>query len=186
MQYNWFGGNQVCYLDIYVDDSTPLVFPEADHGFSGSYPQLGYFLGTKDNADRPHWFEAYAVYRNTEWFVIREIPEKEQPMVPRKERLGGNLFRVIGGGFKFEQHRKRALPGVSYVAIPIGCMAPPTGKPGPVGITVMKTSGIKHEVVLPTPFLERVLQDWRVRHDIPFKCKTPKFYRHENCDNRPN
>jgi len=47
VQYNWFGGDQVCYLDVYVDGSTPLAFPEADHGFSGSYPQVGYFLGGK-------------------------------------------------------------------------------------------------------------------------------------------
>lgn len=184
VQYN--RGERSCFLDVYVDDATPIVFPEADHGFSGSHPQLGYFLGTKDNADRPQWFEAYAVYRNAEWFVIREIPEKEQPMIPRKERLKGNLFRVVGGGFRFEQHRKQALPGVSYIAIPVGCMTPPTGKPGPVGITIMKTDKSKHEVVLSAPFLERVFQDWRERHDIPHKCKYPKLYPREKCSNRSN
>jgi hypothetical protein len=184
VQYN--RGEQSCFLDVYIDDSTPLIFPEADHGFSGSHPQLGYFLGTKDKADWPGWFEPYAVYRNTEWFAVREIPENEQPMVPRKERLSGNLFRVIGGGFKFEQHRKRALPGISYIAIPIGCMAPPTGKPGPVGITVMKTSGAKHEVVLSALFLDRVFQNWRARVEIPLKCKTPKLYPREHCEKRPN
>ena len=164
----------------------PLVLPEAEHGFSDSRPQLGYFLGTKDKTDRPYWFDAYAVYRNTEWFVIREIFEKEQPMVPRKERLGGNLFRVIGGGFPIGQYRKRALPEVSYITIDIGCMAPPIGKPGPVGITIMNTDKSKQEVVLPVSFRKRVYQDWRVRHDIPRKCKQPNFYRHEKCDNRPN
>ena len=184
VQYN--RGEQSCFLDVYVEEATPLIFPEAEHGFSGSHPQLGYFLGTKDNADRPHWFEAYAVYRNTEWFVIREVPEKEQAMVPRKERLKGNLFRVVSGGFQFEQHRKRALPGVSFIAINIGCEGPPTRNPGVVGITLMKTDSSKHEVVLSAPFLERVFQDWRVRHDIPHKCKYPKLYRHENCDNHQN
>jgi len=183
-QYN--RGDQSCFLDVYIEDSTPLVFPESEHGFSGSQPQLGYFLGTKDNADRPEWFESYAVYRNTEWFVIREVPEKEQAMVPRKERLKGNLFRVVSGGFRFEQHRKRALPGVSYIAVNIGCEGPPTRKPGVVGITLMKMDNSKHEVVLPTPFLERVFQEWRVRVEIPLKCKTPKLYPREHCDNRPN
>ncbi|TAJ06966.1 MAG: hypothetical protein EPO61_13345 [Nitrospirae bacterium] len=183
-QYN--REEQSCFLDVYLDETIPLVWPEAEYGFSGSRPQLGYFLGLKDRADVIGWFEPYAAYRNAEWFVVRKIPEKEQPMVPRKEHIGGNLFRVIGGGFRFEQHRKHAFPGLSYIAIPVGCMAPPTGKPGPVGLALMKTDGAKHEVILPSPFLERVLQRWRVQVELPLKCKTPKLYPHEHCENRQN
>jgi hypothetical protein len=185
VQYN--RGEQSCYLDVYVDNSTPLVFPEAEQGFSGSHPQLGYFLGTKDKADWIKWYNPYDVYGNTELFFIREISPSDQNSFPHKERIKGNLFRVVNRSpFTFDQHRKYAFPGLSYVAFKIGCMEVPSGKLGPVGIAVVKTDKAKYEVILPSLFLERVFKDWRVRHDIPFKCKTPKFYRHENCDNRPN
>jgi len=187
VQYNFYGGSQFCFLDVYFDEPTPIVFPEAEHGISGSQPQTGYFLTAKDKADRVTWFGPYSVYRNTELFVIREIPEKERRFFPHKEHLGGNRFRVIARSpFRFDQYRKQLLPGLSYVAFEIGCMKPPKGKFESVAIAILKTDGTKHEVVLPAPFMERVFQDWRVRHDIPRKCKHPKFYRQEKCDNRPN
>jgi hypothetical protein len=107
--------------------------------------------------------------------------------VPSKERIEGNLFRIVNRRpLQFDQHRKHALPGLSYLAFNIGCMEPPVGKLGPVGLAAIKTDGIKHEVILPTPFMERVFQEWRVRHDIPRKCKHPKFYRNEKCNDRQN
>ena len=184
--YNWFGGGQFCFLDVYFDEAIPIMLPEMEHGFSGSQPQTGYFLGLKDRSGVVDWFKPYHVYGNTELFVIREIPEKEQRLYPHREHLGGNLFRITGGPFRFDQYRKRVFPGLSYIAFDIGCMKPPVGNLGPVGFAVVKIDGAKHEVVLSTPFTERVLQDWRVRHDIPRKCKHPKFYRHEKCENSLN
>ena len=186
VQYNSYGGSQSCFLDVYFDETTPIVLPELEHGFSGSQPQNGYFLAPKDKKDRIPWYDPYSVYGNTELFVIREIPEKEQRLYPHREHLGGNLFRITGGPFRFDQYRKRVFPGLSYIAFDIGCTKPPVGNLGPVGFAVVKIDGAKHEVVLPTPFTERVHQDWRVRHDIPRKCKHPKFYRYEKCENSLN
>jgi hypothetical protein len=178
---------QSCFLDVYLDESIPLIFPEAEHGFSGSQPQLGYFLGTKDKEDWVKWYDPYAVYGNTELFFVREISEKDQNYFPHKERIKGNLFRVVNRSpFTFDQHRKHAFPGISYVAFNVGCMEPPIGKLGPVGITIVKTGRTKYEVILPAPFMERVFGEWRVRVSIPFRCKTPKLYPREHCDNHPN
>jgi hypothetical protein len=185
VQYN--RGEQSCFLDVYFDETTPIVLPEAEHGYSGSKPQVGYFLGTKDKADWVKWYDSYAVYGNTELFFVREISAKEQNYFPHKERIKGNLFRVVNRSpFTFDQYRKHAIPGLSYVAFNIGCMEPPVGKLGSVGFAVVKTDKTKHEVILPAPFMERVFQDWRVRISIPFRCKTPKLYPREHCENRPN
>jgi hypothetical protein len=185
VQYN--REKQSCFLDVYLDELTPLIVPEAEHGFSGSHPQLGYFLGTKDKADWTKWYDPYSVYGNTELFFVREISDKEQNYFPHKERIKGNFFRVVNRSpFTFDQYRKHVFPGRSYVAFNIGCMEPPVGKLGPVGLAVVKTDGAKHEVILPTPFMERVFQDWRVRVSIPFRCKTPKLYPREHCENHPN
>jgi hypothetical protein len=187
VQYNSYGGEQFCFLDTYFDDTTPIVLPEGDDGFSGSLPQLGYFLGLKDRSGVVDWFKPYHVYGNTELFFVRELSEKQLQYYPHKERIKGNLFRVVNRSpFTFDQYRKHAFPGLSYVAFNIGCMEPPVGKLGPVGIAALKTDGVKHEVILPATFTERVFQEWRVRHDIPRKCKHPKFYRNEKCDNRSN
>ncbi len=185
--YNWFGGDHFCFLDVYLDETTPISLPEGEHGFSGSQPQTGYFLGLKDRSGVIDWFKPYHVYGNTELFFVRELSEKEQNHFPHKERIKENLFRIVNRGpFTFHQYRKRVFPGLSYISFDIGCMEPPVGKLGPVGLAAIKTDGIKHEVILPTPFTERVFQEWRVRHDIPRKCKHPKFYRNEKCDGRQN
>jgi len=186
--YNRFGGDNVCFLDVYFDETTPVSLPEGEHGFSGSQPQTGYFLIAKDKSDRvDRWLDAYTLKSKTEIFVVRELSEKQMQSVPSKERIEGYLFRIVNRRpLQFDQHRKHALPGLSYVAFNIGCMEPPVGKLGPVGLAAIKTDGIKHEVNLPTPFMERVFQEWRVRHDIPRKCKHPKFYRNEKCNDRQN
>ncbi len=187
VQYNWFGGGQFCFLDVYFDETTPIVLPEMEHGFSGSQPQLGYFLGLKDRADVVGWFKPYAVYGNTELFFIRELSEKQIQSVPHKDRIRENLFRIVNRSpFTFDRYRKRAFPGLSYVAFDIGCMEPPVGNLGPVGFAVVKIDGAKHEVILPASFMERMFQDWRVRVSIPFRCKYPKLYPHEHCGNPPN
>jgi len=186
--YNWFGGDNVCFLDVYFDETTPVSWPEGEHGFSGSQPQTGYFLIGRDKSDRvDHWYDAYTLGSKTELFFVRELSKKQIQAFPSKERVKGNLFRIVNRRpLQFDQHRKHALPGLSYVAFNIGCMEFPVGKLGPVGLAAIKTDGIKHEVILPTPFTERVFQEWRVRHDIPRKCKHPKFHRDEKCDDRHN
>jgi hypothetical protein len=183
--YNWFGGGQFCFLDVYFDDTTPIVLPEAEHGFSGSQPQTGYFLTAKDKNDRISWYGPYSVYGNTELFFVRELSEKQLKYFPHKDRIRENLFRIVNRSpFSFDRYRKRAFWGLSYVAFDIGCMEPPVGTLGPVGLAVVKTDSAKHEVILPTPFTERVFQDWRVRVQIPLRCKTPKLYPREHCEKR--
>jgi hypothetical protein len=186
--YNSFGGSQSCFLDVYFDEVTPIVLPSAEHGFSGSQPQGGYFLLPKDKNDRVNaWYDPYTLHSKTELFFVRELSEKQIQSVLRKEPIKGNLFRIVNRSpLQFDQHRKQGLPGLSYVAFNIGCMEPPVGTLGPVGIAVAKADGAKHEVILPTPFTERVFQEWRVRVQIPLRCKTPKLYPRENCKNLPN
>lgn len=182
-----FNDESLCLLDVYVDDTVPLLFPETDIGFASLRPGLPYFLIPKDKSDRNALHSSYSVYGNTELFFIRELSEKEQKRFPHKEHIERNLFRVINRSpFTFSQYRKHALPGVSYIAFNIGCMTPPTGELGPVGISIIKTDRAKHQILLPAQFLSRMSHDWRVRHDIPRKCKHPKFYRHENCEKRLN
>ncbi len=188
VQYNRFGGDHFCFLDVYLDETTPIMLPEAEHGFSGSQPQTGYFLGLKDKNDRiDRWYDAYTLHSGTEMFFVRELSEKQLQSVPRKERIRGNLFRIVNRSpLRFDQYRKQVLPELTYVSFNIGCMEPPVGKLGPVGIAVVKTDGAKHEVILPPPFTERVFQDWRERVSIPFRCKYPKLYPREKCNNRPS
>ncbi len=184
VQYNSYGGSQSCFLDVYFDETTPIVLPELEHGFSGSQPQTGYFLAPKDKKDRIPWYDPYSAYGNTELFLIREIPEKQQHLFPRKKHLGENLFRITGGPFRFEQYRKYAFPTLSYVSFNIGCGEPPSGKLGPVGISIVKSDASKHEIMLPLPFTERQHQMWRQLVNIPFRCKTPKLYPREDCTGR--
>lgn len=185
VQYN--REERSCFLDVYLDETVPIVLPEGNHGFSGSQPQLGYFLISKDKNDRIPWYDSYSVYGNTELYILREVSEKQIRKVPRNDRIGENLSRIVDRSpFSFDQYRKHAFPGLSYVVFNIGCMEPPAGKLGSVGFAVVKADGSKHQVALSVPFTEHMFQDWRVRHDLPRKCKHPKFSRHEKCDNHAN
>lgn len=177
--------DKACFLDVYIDDTVPLTLPESDHGFAGPMQGFGYFLNPRDRADRADWYSPYSVYGNTELFAIREISERDQKAFPRKKHLGGNAFRVVvASPYIFKQYRKQALPGLSYLALSIGCVEPPSGKLGPVGISIVEPDASKHEIMLPLPFTERQHQMWRELVNIPFRCKTPKLYPREDCAGR--
>lgn len=179
--------DKACFLDVYIDDTVPLTLPESDHGYAGPSQGFGYFLNPRDRADRVDWYSPYSVYGNSELFAIREIPERDQKAFPRKKHLGGNTFRVVvASPYIFEQYRKQALPGLSYLTLSIGCVEPPSRKLGPVGISIIKPDASKHEVIFPVPFTEHQHHMWKELVSIPFRCKYPKLYPRENCAGRVN
>ena len=180
-----YGGYQKCFLDVYLDEAIPIVLPEGEHGFSGFRGGPENFLGLKDRSKSVGWFAPYDVTRRTNFFVLREVPEKEQSKLPHYyERIKGNLFRVTEmRGFMIDQYRKQGFPEITYLSYYIGCLQLPTVVVGTVGVWITKIDGQKQDVIMPAPFLERVFQDWRVRVEIPLKCKSPKFYREEKCPN---
>lgn len=177
--------DKACFLDVYLDDAVPLTLPESNHGFAGPSQGFGYFLNPKDKADRVDWYSPYSKYGSSELFAIREIPERDQKAFPRKQHLGGNTFRVVvASPYIFEQYRKQALPRLSYLTLSIGCVEPPSGRLGPVGIAIVKADASKHEIMFPLPFTERQHRMWRELVNIPFRCKTPKLYPREDCTRR--
>ncbi len=180
---------KACILDVYIDDATPLVYPEAESGFAGPHARLHYFLlPPKDKTDRVNWYSSYSVHGNTELFTIRELKtEREQKAHPFRQRLNGSTFRVgLQSPFVFEQYRRHVLPGLSYIAFSIGCFEPPSPHKGSVGAAIVKTDGTKHEIGLPMPFMDRAFVKWRELVNIPFRCKYPKLYPREHCENRVN
>lgn len=171
-----------CMLDVYLDDTVPLSYPEVKKGLAGPSPGLNhYFLGTKEKVDRQYhqnWIGAYSVYANTELFSIWELrTEQEQKTIRFKQHLSGDTFRVgHTSPLPFQQYRNHALPGLSYVAFSIGCMTPPSPLKGPIGVAIAKTDGTKYEIMFPTQFMQRLYQDWKTQHHLPFKRRFPRLY----------
>ena len=173
-------------MDIYLDGTIPIRFPESESSYLSAHPGLGYLLIPKDKADSQYyqsWAMTHGKIFDTELFVIRELKtERERNGFPDKQHVGGNMFRIRGASpLHFQQHRKRAMPGLSYAALYTGCEEPPLGNLVPAGIAIVKTDGSKHEIILPAAFTERVHRQWRELVNIPFRCKYPKLYPGERC-----
>lgn len=183
--------NHACLMDLYFDNTIPIRFPESESSYLSARPGLGYLLFPRVKADSQHyqsWAMTHGRIFDTELFVIRELKtERERNIFPDKQNVGGNMFRIRGASpLHFQQHRKRAIPGLSYIALYTGCEEPPLGNLGTAGIAIVKIDGSKHEIILSAAFTERAHRQWRELVNIPFRCKYPKLYPREKCDNRPS
>jgi hypothetical protein len=172
-----------CFLDVYLDDGVATKLPEGAHGYSGLRGEPGYFLGLKDRSRVADWFHRYLVAGETNFFVIREMGIHEGASGYRQERIEGNLFRLTHARpFIVDQYRVHALPHLSYISFDVGCIPPPEANGGIIGLSLAKTDGKKHDIILPDSFVKLVFQNWRERVDIPVKCRTPKLFPGESCD----
>lgn len=180
----YHGDHHACLLDIYLDESVPMRLPEGESGFLSLHPGLGYSLVPR-NKNEPHTRPSYiSKLFDAELFAIWDLrTEREQKAVPFKQHLGGDVFRVNLTGLTFQQYRRHAMTGLSYLSLSVLC-SPSSTQKGPVGIALVKTDGIKREIMLPVPFLEQVRRELKERVERPFKCKYPKLYPQERCEGR--
>jgi len=188
---NYRKDDQACFLDVYVNDTVELILPESEVGFLG--PQLGvggYFLVQKDMKESKFlrkYRHGYSDIHVTHLFATWELTsERERKQYEgHAKALGENVFRHLGGNryrvglrapLDIEAYRKYAFPGLSYFALNLGCMTPPSSEKGPVGASMMRKDGVRHDILLGREFYERLRRDWMERHEIPFKRGFPLMY----------
>jgi hypothetical protein len=183
--------HQACFLDVYVNDTIDLTLPESEVGFAG--PQLGvggYFLIQNDMKEIKFlrkYLHAYSDIHQTHLFALWELSSarEKKRYEDHAKALGENVFRHLDGNkyrvglrapLDIQIYRKHAFQGLSYFALNLGCMTPPSTERGPVGASLMRKDGVRHDILLSREFYERLLRDWTDRHSIPFKRGFPLMY----------
>ena len=133
------------------------------------------------------YLHAYSDIHQTHLFAIWELSgeREKQRYEDHSKALGEKVFRHLGGNtyrvglsapLTIQAYRKHAFPGLSYFALNIGCMTPPPAERGPVGASIMRKDGERHDILLSREFYERLRRDWKDRHSIPFKRQFPLMY----------
>jgi hypothetical protein len=184
---------EACLLDVYLNDTIPLLFPEAETGFRGQFPLFHSYLSSRSKADWNHRraiVSSYSKPFDNELFAIQEVTDERErkSLAARASRsrdpkafqhLHDNIYRIsLQGPIADVGHRKHAMPGLTHITFSIGCMTPYPHKDKQIGVAITKTDGTQHEIVLPAQFLDRLFEKWKVRHDIPFKQRLlPKRFR---------
>jgi len=175
------GDRSNCFLDLYLDDTVPVLFPEGESGFSSSY--LGYFLSTRGRKEveqstsvRPSYTMRSGSF-DSELFAVMELrTERERRTFPIKRHLNGDQFRVtLNGPLDIDQYRKHVVPGLSYLSLGVVCGLPVPDK-GPGGVAVVRIGGSTHDILFPVPFLKRVQRQVRERVELPFERQYPKMF----------
>lgn len=175
------GDRSNCFLDLYLDETIPVLFPEGEVGFNSHY--LGYFLYTRGKPEVEQSRSARMSYvqrgraSQSEVFAIMELrTERERRTFPVKRHLGGDRFRVtLTAPLDITQYRKHIVPGLTYLSLLVTCGLPAPDK-GPGGVAVVKIDGNAHDIMFPVPYLERVQRQVRERVELPFERQFPKMF----------
>ncbi len=184
---------EACLLDVYLNDATPLRLPEAETGFMGQHALFHSYLSSRSKADWNHRRAIATSYSrpfDNEFFAIQEVTDERerkslaarasQMRDPKAFRhIAGDTYRIsLRSPIKDVGHRRHAVPGLTYMVFDIGCMTPYPHRDKKIGVAITKIDGSQHEILLPTEFLDRLYENWKVRHDIPFKQRLlPKKFR---------
>jgi hypothetical protein len=175
---------EACLIDVYLNDTIMLLLPEAEIGFRGQFPLFHSHLSSKSKTDWNHRraiVSSYSKPFDNELFAIQEVADERERKAlsarasqmrdPKAFRhIVGNTYRVsLRSPIADVGHRKHAMPGLTYMTFSIGCMTPYPHKDKQIGIAITKSDGSQHEILLPAQFLDRLYENWKVRHDIPFK-----------------
>jgi len=174
------GDEHTCLLDLYLDDSIPILLPEGEAGFTAARP---YFLYTRGKAEVEQSKPAGPFYSigsgspESELFAIMTLrTERDRRTFPMKRHLEGDRFRVtLSAPLRISQYRKHALPGLSYVSLDIGCSLPVPEK-GPAGVGILREDGSLHDVSFTVPFMQRSKRQLKERVELPFKRQYPKMF----------
>jgi len=171
--------NHACLLDIYLDDTVPLRFPQGEVGVRGLHPSMGNFLTFKDprEVDQAVAFRPSYMATDSEVFAIRELrSEGERKTFPVKQHLDGNRYRVtLDQPLSFIHYRKHAFPGLSYLSLSLVCGFPLPDR-GLSGVALLKTDGTKLDMMFSRPFLEESQRQVREKVELPFERQFPKMF----------
>jgi hypothetical protein len=163
----------LCVLDLYIEDTVPLILPEGETGFSWSYPDSPWYTAPPyGTPDRQYWSKYLELYRkpgHTEWLVTKELKTLLDRWTYRNsKRLEGSYVRT---GYQtpvnFLVHRKHALPRYAFITLNVGCGSASRGERGESEVRIEKADGTKHRILLPKTFLIRWYEYWREKHAIP-------------------
>ncbi|WHZ15996.1 MAG: hypothetical protein OJF52_002844 [Nitrospira sp.] len=177
------GDERTCLLDLYLDDSVPILLPEGEAGSIAVRPHFLYSRGkTEVEQSKPvkRPGPSYTLQMGSarsELFAIRELrTEREQRTFPMKRLLEGNLFRVsLSTPLHIYQYRKHVFPGVSYLSLDLGCSLPVPEK-GPAGVAILREDGSLYDISFTVPFMQRAQRQLQERVVLPFKRQFPKMY----------
>jgi hypothetical protein len=171
-----------CLLDVYLSDAIPLRLPEAETGFMGGHILFHSYLSSRSKADWNHRRSIATSYGkpfDNEFFAIQEVTDERErkSLAARASRsrdpkafqhLHDNTYRISLQSPIFDvTHRKHAMPSLTYMTFSIGCMTPYPHKDRQIGVAIMKIDGTQHEIFLPSQFLGRLYDNWKVRHELP-------------------
>lgn len=177
------GDEHRCLLDLYLDESVPILLPEGEAGFIAARPYFLYARGRAEveqskpvkSAGSPYTMRSGST--ESELFAIRELKtERERRTFPMKRHLEGDKFRVTSyGPLHINQYRKYIVPGLSYLSLEVICSLSAPDK-GSTGVAVITGSGKTYDVFFPVPFLQQARQQLKERVELPFKRQYPKMF----------
>jgi hypothetical protein len=176
------GDDRRCLLDLYLDDSVPILLPEGEAGFIAVRPFFLYVRGkaeVEQSKPKPAG-QSYTLQMGStrsELFAIRELKtEHDRKTFPIKRPLEGDRFRVtLISPLRIYQYRKHAFPGLSYLSLNLGCSLPVPEK-GPAGVAILREVGTLYDISFTVPFMQRAQRQLQERVVLPFKRQFPKMY----------